>query len=132
MKKLKILNVVFVSVALILEILPFGVKMKWADFFYEKSTYHSYFDLTVWGYGDMGPFICGILTSVLLIMLVLTFFKKPKKAYLFSVCAIGLCTTMVSVIPAFYDSYTLIGLIITVILGASTELSVMMYMNTKK
>lgn len=132
MKKLKIANLICVCVALVLEILPFSVRMKWADFFYENSTYHSYFDLTVWGYGDMGPFLCGIFTIAIIALLAIWLFKEQKRAYSFALCAVGLVTVMLSIVPAFFDSYTLFGLIITVLLSVSTEMSILTFLDYKK
>ena len=129
MKKLNIINLICVGVALALEIIPFGIQMKWADFFFEKYTYHSYFDLTVWGYGDMGPFICGILTSVVFAMLIARLFFKPHKSYNLAMCVLSVAGATFSVIPSFFGSYTLIGLIITILLGVSTEISALMFMN---
>ena len=131
MKKLKIVNLICLASALVLEILPYGVKMKWADFFYENYTYHSYFDLTVWGYGDMGPFLCGALTVIILGMLFATLFFKPKKPYLFSLCALGIAAVMLSIVPTFFGSYTVFGLIITALLVVSAELNIMIYLNNK-
>ena len=131
MKKLKILNLASLIIALVLEILPFGVKMVWAGFFEEQVTYHSYFDLTVWGYGDMGPFLCAVLTCVAVIMLFISLFKNVQKPYMICVCAISLASTMLSVVPALFNSYTLMGLIITALLAASTELSIMQCIEKK-
>lgn len=132
MKKLKIANLICVCVALALEILPFSVRMKWADFFYENSTYHSYFDLTVWGYGDMGPFLCGLFTVTIIVLLAVSLFKKTNRTYSFVLCAVGLVTVMLSIVPAFFDSYTLFGLIITILLSVSTEMSIIAFLDYKK
>ena len=131
MKKLKIVNLVCLLAALVLEILPWGVKMKWADFFAERYTFHSYFDLTVWGYGDMGPFLCGALTVIILGMLFATLFFKPKRAYLFSLCALCIAAVMMSVIPTFFGSYTVLGLIITALLIVSAEINIIAYIKNK-
>ena len=129
MKKLNIINLIFVGIALVLEIIPYGVRMKWADFFFEKYTFHSYFDLTLWGYGDVGPFLCGILTAVVFVMLALLLFFKPHRVYIIFICILTVGAAIFSTIPSFFGSYTLVGLIITVILGVSTEISALMYMD---
>ncbi len=131
MKKLKIVNLICLLSALILEILPYGVKMKWADAFVERYTLHSYFDLTVWGYGDMGPFLCGALTVIILGMLFASLFFKPEKSYLFSLCALGLGAVMLSVVPSFFGSYTVLALIITALLVVSAELNIVTYLKNK-
>ena len=131
MKKLKIVNIITVLAALVLEILPYGVRMKWADFYLERYTFHSYFDLTVWGYGDMGPFVCGVLTSVMLIMLCVSLFLNPKKQYNIVLIAVSISAAMLSVVPSFFGSYTVVGLVITTLLIVSSELSVVSYIKNK-
>ena len=132
MKKLKIANLICVCVALVLEVLPFGVCLKWADFYYENATYHSYFDLTVWGYGDMGPFLCGLFTVAVIGLLTFSLFKKTNRTYSFALSAVGLVTAMLSTVPAFFGSYTVFGLIITILLAVSTEISIITFLNQKK
>lgn len=132
MKKLRIANLICVCLALVLEILPFGVRMKWADFFYENSTYHSYFDLTVWGYGDMAPFLCGIFTIAIIVLLSIWLFREQSRAYSLILCAVSLVTVILSIVPAFFDSYTLFGLIITILLAVSTEMSILAFLDYKK
>lgn len=132
MKKLNIINLICVGIALILEIIPYGIKMKWADFFFEKFTLHSYFDLTPWAYGDTGPFLCGIFTAVIFIMLLLRLFVRPHKSYLVIICALTITAAIFSAVPAFFGSYTLIGLFITILLGVSTEVTALMCMERRE
>ncbi|MBQ8145609.1 MAG: hypothetical protein IJ039_02395 [Clostridia bacterium] len=128
MKK-KIVSLVSLAIALILEIIPYGVRLKWADFYAERYTSHSYFSLIPWGYGDMGPFLCGILTVVLLLMLSATLILKEKKWYSLTVAILNLIAVILSIIPAFFNSYTLIGFIITVLLAVSCEINLMIHIN---
>ncbi len=127
MKK-KIISLSSLVIALIFEIIPYGVRLKWADFYAERYTSHSYFSLIPWGYGDMGPFLCGILTVVLLLMLSGTLIFKEKKGYSLAVVIINLIAVIMSIIPAFFNSYTLIGFIITVLLALSCEINLMIHM----
>lgn len=132
MKKFKIINACVLAIALVLEILPYGGRLNWGNFFFESTSYHSYFDLFLWENGNIGPFFCGILTSLLLLLAIASIFVKTNKFYLFSMCAISLVTTMVSIAPTFQNTYTLVGLVITILLGASAELSIVCYMKNTK
>lgn len=131
MKKVKIVSSICVFIALVLEILPFGVIMRW-DSFYQEATYHSYFDLTVFEHGDIGPFFCAVLTAILLVMCVLPIFLKFKDAYVLAVSLVALATVVLSLIPTFYDGYSIFGLFITITLSVATELNFMQYINRKK
>ena len=88
--------------------------------------------MTVWGYGDMGPFLCGIFTIAIIALLAIWLFKEQKRAYSLALCAVGLVTVMLSIVPAFFDSYTLFGLIITILLSVSTEMSILAFLDYKK
>ncbi|MBO4983519.1 MAG: hypothetical protein J6D23_05625 [Clostridia bacterium] len=128
MKK-KIVSLSMLTVALILEIIPYGVRLKWADFYVERYTSHSYFSLIPWGYGDIGPFLCGILTIALMAMLTIALFIKEKKGYSLAIVIINLIAVIMSLIPTFFNSYTLIGFIITVLLAVSCEINLMIHIN---
>ena len=132
MNKFKITNLIALTAALILEILPYGGRLNWESFFFESVSYHSYFDLTLWKYENTSPLFCGILTCILLLLSVTAMFTKPRKFYFFSASAIALVTTMISVVPTFQNAYTLVGLIITILLGVATEMSIVCYTKTKK
>ena len=131
MKKLKITNIAFALAALLVEILVNGVKLEWKGMFYETVSYHSYFDLTVWEMGNVGPLLCGIFTSVLLCMLVVGLFVNFNRLYDIATGLIAIVAVVFSLISVFYDSFTLVGLIVTVLLSVSLELCAMMYINKK-
>ena len=128
MKK-KIVSISSLVIALVLEIIPYGVRLKWADFYVERYTNHSYFSLIPWGYGDMGPFLCGILTVALLIMVSATLIFKEKKGYTLGIVIVNLIAVVMSIVPALFNSYTLIGFIITVLLAVSCEINLMIHIN---
>ena len=132
MKKIKIINAIVLLAALVLEILPYGGRINWESFFFESTTRHSYFDLTLWEYGNVSPFFCAILTCVLLLLAIVAIFVKTNKFYMFFMSTIALVTTMISVVPTFQNAYTLIGLIITVLLGVSTEMGIICYTKYEK
>ena len=132
MKKLKITNISLLGVALLVEALFKGVKVEWLSFFYESETYHSFFDLTVWESGNVGPFLCAIFTGVLFCMAVVSLVLNPGRIYYLSMAAVTLVAVVFSLISTFYGAYTLIGLIVTVLLSVSLELCAMMYLDMKK
>ena len=127
MKKLKITNISLLGVALLVEALFKGVKVEWLSFFYESETYHSFFDLTVWESGNVGPFLCAIFTIILVCMAIVSIILNPSRMYYLSMAAITLAAVVFSLISTFFGGYTLIGLIVTVLLSVSLELSAMMY-----
>ncbi len=131
MKKVKIASAVCVFIALVLEILPFGVIMRW-DSFYQEATYHSYFDLKVFEEGDIGPFFCALLTAILLVMSVLPIFLKFKDVYVLATAFVALAAVVLSLIPTFYNGYSIFGLFITIALSVATELNFMQYVNRKR
>lgn len=67
MKMKKLLLVSFPIIAFVLELLPYGVVLNFANPEGEpwRRTY-SYFSLTPFGYANFGPFITAILTCALL------------------------------------------------------------------
>ena len=78
--KIKKLSLVVLSiVAIILEILPYGVVMLWAN--PEGEPWRktcSYFDLLPFGYANFGPLITAILTCILAIICVAFLFYDVK------------------------------------------------------
>ena len=131
MKKVKIINAACAFIALVLEILPFGIILHW-DSFYQSSTYHSYFDTYLLELGRIGPFICAILTAILLVMSVLPFFIKLKEEFSLALALVALACVVLSLIPTFYAEYSIFGLFITILLSVSTELNFMQFVNRKK
>ena len=131
MKKVRIAGCICAFLALVLEILPFGIIMKW-DGFYREASFHSYFDTEVFGYGNIGPFFCAVLTSVLFCMMLSTLFFKVHRAYTLSVCVIAFVTVVFSLTPTLYNQYSIFGVIITLLLSVSAELFTMAYINRNK
>ena len=90
--KIKKLSLLILSViAVILEALPYGAVMLWANPDGEpwRRTY-SYFDLIPFGYANFGPFITVILTCVLAVLCILFMFRDTSelcKAIFIVACA---------------------------------------------
>ena len=132
MKKNRIVSIICVGIALLLEILPFGIIVKGDNSFYQEATFHSYFDVGLFEYGNIGPFFCAILTSILLCMLIAEAFFKPNKIYFLLESAFTLATVILSLLPTFFEAYSIFGVIITVCLSVATEINVIQYLNERK
>ena len=79
MKIKKTLLFVLALGALILELLPNGVVLRFANPEGDPWVHtYSHFDITPFGYANFGPFIAAILTCVLLVLAVIYFFKPCK------------------------------------------------------
>ena len=76
MKIKKLILLLFPIVALILELLPNGVVLRFGNPDGEPWIYtYNYFDLTPFGYANFGPFITAILTCVLIVLVIIGLFK---------------------------------------------------------
>lgn len=124
MKKIKnILALICSLSALVLEILPYGAVLKFAvdEGKSTKREFFSYFDMTVYGYGNVFPLLTGILTVLLAVLLVVSLLKKavtPGKTFLISLSA-----TAISLFPAIIyglDYLSPVGVFVTLCLLAFT------------
>ena len=119
MKMKKILLLFLPLVSLILELLPYGVVLNFANPDGEpwRRTY-SYFSLTPYGYANFGPFITAILTCVLLVLVAIYLFK-PRKGLNTAILNVSGFATAASLMPLMFgfDYITVIGVIITVLLA---------------
>ena len=116
MKK-KIAMLCTLTVALILEIVPYGAVCNFANPEGEpwRRTY-SYFDLTPFGYANFSPFIVALLTCVLLIMTIVAIItKRQLRAPLILLSVIS---AVLSLAPLLYgiSFFSLIGAFISVAL----------------
>ena len=121
MKMKKLLLVSFPIIAFVLELLPYGVVLNFANPEGEpwRRTY-SYFSLTPFGYANFGPFITAILTCVLLVLVVVYLFKSHKGLNIAIMNVSGFATAT-SLLPLMFGfSYiTVIGVIVSVLLAAT-------------
>lgn len=117
----KALFVILPLVALILELLPYGAVLNFANPEGEpwRRTY-SYFSLTPFGYANFGPFITAILTCVLLVLVAIYLFK-PGKGMNTAVLNVSGFATAASLMPLMFgfDYVTVIGVIITALLAGT-------------
>ena len=121
MKIKKSLFVILPLVALILELLPYGAVLNFANPEGEpwRRTYF-YFSLTPFGYANFGPLITAILTCILLVLVVVYLFKSHKGLNIAIMNVSGFATAT-SLLPLMFGfSYiTVIGVIVSVLLAAA-------------
>ena len=119
MKMKKFALLVLPIMTLILELLPYGVVLNFANPEGEpwRKTY-SYFSLTPFGYANVGPFITAILTCALLVIVVAYLFK-PHKGLNIAIMNVSGFATATSLLPWMFGfSYvTIIGVIVSVLLA---------------
>ena len=121
MKIKKSLFVILLLVALILELLPYGAVLNFANPEGEpwRRTY-SYFSMMPFGYANIGPLITAILTCVLLVLVVVYLFK-PRKGLNTAILNVAGFATAASIMPLMFgfDYITVIGVIITALLAGT-------------
>lgn len=117
----KILFVILPLAALILELLPYGAVLNFANPEGEpwRRTY-SYFSLTPFGYANFGPFLTAILTCVLLVLVTIYLFK-PRNGLNTAIKSVAAIATATSLMPLIFgaDYITVIGLVITLLLAVT-------------
>ena len=121
MKIKKLLLLFLPLIALVLELLPSGVVLNFANPEGEpwRRTY-SYFSLTPFGYANFGPFITSILTCILLVLVVI-YLLKPRKGLNVAIMNVSGFATAASMLPLMFgfDYITIIGVIVTVLLAGT-------------
>lgn len=114
MKK-KMITLALLLSALVLEILPYGAVLNFANPDGEpwRKTY-SYFSLTPYGYANFGPLITAILTCVLLVIIVLSLLLK--KDWNKPISVISAIASLTSLAPLMFglDNFSLVGAMISV------------------
>lgn len=127
----KLLLPILSIAALILELLPNGVILRFANPDGEPwiRTY-SYFSLTPFGYANFGTFITAILTCVLLVLVIIYLYKPSKKLNI-AISIISGFSTTASLMPLMFgfNYITIIGIIITVLLASIFGVSIIRIKN---
>lgn len=103
--------------ALVLELLPNGVVLRFANPEGDPWVYtYSHFDLTPFGNANFGPFITAILTCVLLVLAFIYLFK-PCKGLNIAILNISGFATAASLMPLMFglEYFTTIGLCVSVL-----------------
>ena len=131
MKGMKITSLVTTVFLVVLELLPFGIKLNWVDSGGMSSTsYHSYFESIPWGRGVVGPLICAIISVVMLSLLLLSFFITENKIFYSVLCALPWLALIGSLSTMVFDAYTLLSGIIGAMLIVLAELVQFIYSRT--
>ena len=118
MKKKSLLLLILPVMTVILELLPWGVVLNFANPEGEpyRRTY-SYFSLTPYGYANFSPFITALLTCAILI-LIFTYIAKPRSVLYKVISLISIIAFIISLAPLLYGirNFTVIGAFISVLL----------------
>ncbi len=128
MKKRRIAMLILPLAAFVLELLPFGAVLIFAEMYGNRPASHrvgySYFDLTLVGYANFGPFIAGMMTVAALIFAAVYGLWGKKGALLGAAAASGL-GAVASIWPLVYgiDFYNIISAAITLLLAACAVLA---------
>lgn len=120
MKRKKILFSLFILATFILELIPNGAVLNFANPEGEswRRTY-SYFSMTPFGYANFGPLFTAILTCVLIILVCVSWFKFSKRLNRIIMIISGI-TVVTSLLPLMFGTeyITVIGIIITALLAS--------------
>lgn len=107
-------------VILVLELLPYGIVLEFAHMspdlsisYYEQ--HFSYFDLIVYGYGNIGALFTAILTCILIVITVIYCLVKNSKIKI-AINILSFVAFLTSVTPVIVDCYTILGGAITLLL----------------
>lgn len=124
MKK-KILLLITTILTLILEALPYGAVLNFANPEGEswRRTY-SYFNPTPFGYANFAPFIVAILSCALLILIIVSILaKKPLKS---AITILSSVTAILSLCPLLYGIryMSLVGALISVALFITAAIAI--------
>lgn len=110
------------AAALVLEALPFGVRMLFAPGPETRiASYSAFFSFLPFGYGVFGPVIAALLTVLLLVAALLT----RKQDRVTGVTVLSAAALLAAVSPLFYvpDTFTLCGGFICTLLALELILS---------
>ena len=121
MKIKRLLLSVLSLAALILEMLPNGVVLRFAN--PEGDPWvrtYSHFDLTPFGYANFGPLITAVLTCVLLLLVVIYFFK-PRKGLNTAIMNVSGFAAVAAFAPVMFsvEYLTVIGMVVGTLLVAT-------------
>lgn len=129
MKKYRFLTLIFPVIAIILEILPFGAVLNFAN--PEGEPYRrlfSYFSLTPFGNANFAPFLCALLTCALVVLCII-YTVSGKDAMLKWITILSVCSVVVSLCPLLLGIryFSLVGAFISLVLLAQTILCFVMF-----
>ena len=117
-RKQPIILVAILIAILVLEVLPYGAVLHFANPEGEpfRETF-SYFDLTPYGYANFGPFITALLTCSLLVMSVVDLFLSNRRLKN-ALRIVTFVALIASLGPLLVNCYSIIGGAISILLLA--------------
>lgn len=115
-RKRSIIVFAVLIVILVLELLPYGAVLNFANAEGEvlRTTY-SYFDLTPYGYANFGPFITAILTCVLLVISIINLLVDNDKIKT-TIKIVAFIALVASLAPLIIECYSVLGGVISILL----------------
>ena len=123
-KRKRLVLLLFPLAALVLEILPFGVRMVFAPSPERRAVAHyAWFHGLPFGYGVFGPFIASLLTVGLFLAALLTWNQKKRVA----VPVLAAAALLAGLSPLFYvpECFTVCGGFICALLAAELVFSLL-------
>ncbi len=125
MKKSRYILAALPLAAIILELLPYGVVLKFAPGpnEYSYQTY-SYFHMLPFGYGVFSPMITAVLSCVIMLLSVIYIFTN-KKSVLKNLWTVSAVAAFISIVPFLsgFDRFSIVGILISAVLFAEFILS---------
>lgn len=121
MKKRAYTLLILPVVAIVLEALPYGAVLQFAD---ESQTYRetfSYFDGTPYGYANFGPLIAAVLTCITLLLVIILLAKKKE-----TLCTGVAVLSGLAAAASLWGNvmgFSAVGLLITLVLAGLCVLS---------
>ena len=119
-RKQSIIVFAVLIVILVLELLPYGIVLEFGHLspdlsisYYEQ--HFSYFDLIVYGYGNVGALFTAILTCVLLVLSIINLLVDNDKIKT-TIKIVSLIALVASLAPLIVNSYSVIGGVISLLL----------------
>ncbi len=106
-------------IAIILEIIPFGAVLIFPmDEHKQLKMFYSYFSLTPYGYGNIGPFITAILSCLLLALTIIFILTKNSKlkVLIIIMSALAFATSFMPLLFGI-EYFTVLGAGISVVLA---------------
>ncbi len=121
MKVKRLLPALFTLSALLLEVLPYGVCLNFANPEGEPfRSLFSFFSLTPYGYGQVSPLFCALLT-VALLPLTTAYFLKPKRGLLLAIRTLSSLAVLLLVLSYCFFGFsyiTYVGIAVLLVLLA--------------
>ena len=131
MKNPKLTHLLIVAAAIGAMLLPWGAVLRFissdeSGLQHEKLETFSYFDPTIYGYANFAPFLCAIVTVLLLVLVGYTFFGTENKPVRVTMFVLSLTAFVLSVLPLplyGFPYFTTTAMLISFLLACSVIIS---------